>query len=300
MHPNASSEPSSNSTADAEPDRGAEPDPAPSGGPHPTPPIALSIAGADSGGGAGMHADLRTMSALGVHGATAVTVLTAQNTTGIRTIHPVPADFVAEQIEAVLDDMAVAAVKTGMLASPEVIETVARFAEAQRLPQLVVDPVLVSSTGQPIFAPEAVDAYRDRLFPHALVITPNVAEAELLSGLTITNSADQRAAAEALAETGAEWIVVKGGGRAGMLDAVDIVFDAASGHSHELTGDWVDSVNVHGSGCTLAAAVTAHLANGDDPANAISEAKTFVDQAIAAAAGWTLGAGHGPLNHFDW
>jgi len=266
--------------------------------PASTPSVALTIAGSDSGGGAGMHADLRTMNAFGVHGATAITLLTAQNTTGIRGVFPVTAEFVSRQIDAVLDDLDVRATKTGMLASPDTIAAVGEFAKAHRLDNLVVDPVLVDSAGTPLFSPEAVDGYLTRLFPHALVITPNVAEAELLTGIDIVDSVGQRRAAEALAETGADYIVVKGGGRSGALDAVDVVFDAVTGDAIELGGDWVDTPNVHGSGCTLAAAITSLLANGVGPAEAIPRAKTYVDGAIAGAKAWQLGQGHGPLNHF--
>lgn len=277
------------------------------------PPVGLTVAGSDSGGGAGAQADLRTMSALGVHCATAMTLLTAQNTLGIQGIQPVPAHFVAAQIDAVLADLAVAAVKTGMLGSAEVIEAVAAIAEADRLPNLVVDPVLVSSTGAPLFDPTAVDAYRTRLLPRALVITPNRAEAELLAGGEIRSVADQRDAATHLAESGCAWVVVKGGGRSedpsegrstasssGADTAVDVVVEAATGTIYEIANPWVDTVNVHGSGCSLAAATVAYLAKGIDPLAAITAANTYVTKAIAGGAEWSIGGGHGPLDHFGW
>jgi len=264
------------------------------------PPVALTIAGSDSGGGAGIQADLKTFAALRVFGTSAITALTAQNTTGVRGVHAAPTEFVIAQIAAVLDDLPVGAVKTGMLATASTVEAVAALAVAGRLPHLVVDPVMVSSSGDRLLEPAAEAAYRDKLFPHAAVVTPNRREAEVLLGTTIRSRADQHAAARALGDLGAGAAVVKGGhpaGDAGGL-AVDVVWDGTD--TYELTAPWVDTPNTHGTGCSFAAATAAHLAQGDDLRTALAGAKAFVARAVAGGARWRLGAGHGPLDHFGW
>lgn len=263
-----------------------------------TPAVALTIAGSDSGGGAGLQADLKTFAALGVFGTSAVTAVTAQSTVGVRRVHALPADLVADQVETVLDDLPVAAVKTGMLADVAIVSAVAGLAEAGRLPNLVVDPVLVSSSGARLLAPGAESAYLDRLFPQARVVTPNLAEAAALLGVAIRTAGDQRDAARALADHGPQVVVVKGGhplaGDGG--DAVDVVWD---GHRvTELRAPRLETRNVHGTGCTFASAVAAGLARGADVERAVRDAKAYVHGAIRAAAQWRLGAGHGPLDHF--
>lgn len=269
-----------------------------------TPPVALTIAGSDSGGGAGIQADLKTFAALGVYGTSAVTALTAQNTRGVTGVHAVPAAFVVDQVEAVLADLDVRAVKTGMLATAGVVEAVAGLAAAGRLPRLVVDPVMVASSGDRLLEQAAERAYVERLLPYAEVLTPNVLEAQALLGGTIGTLGEQREAARALGALGPRVVVVKGGhataGSAG--DAVDVVWDGVA--VHELRGRWVRTRNTHGTGCTFAAAVTAGLARGGAVLPAVEAAKAYVAAALRAGSAWRLGApdgvgpGHGPLDHF--
>ena len=264
------------------------------------PAVAMTIAGSDSGGGAGIQADLKTFAALGVFGTSAITALTAQNTRGVRGVHPVPVDFVVAQIEAVLDDLPVAATKTGMLATAPILLSVAALAAAGRLPRLVVDPVMVSSSGDRLLDAEAEHAYLEELLPHATVVTPNLREAEVLLGRSITTLADQRAAAESLAMFGPQVVVVKGGHAVSDTpgEAVDVVFD--SGNLYELRAPRVETINNHGSGCSFASATAAGLARGLSTADAVAGAKEFVHRAVAGGATWSLGGGHGPLDHFSW
>lgn len=262
----------------------------------PEPPVVLSISGSDSGAGAGAQADLKTYEAYGVHGTTAITALTAQNTRGVVEALATPPSFVAAQIDAVLADFRLAAAKTGLLGPPEVVEVVADRAATGRFGPFVVDPVLVSSTGAPITPEGTRAAYVERLFPLATVVTPNRDEAALLSGRSIDSVRDLRLAAEVLGEMGAEHVVVKGGRLDGDL-ATDVIWHA--GEVRELHSPRLDTRNHHGSGCTLAAAIAAGLARGRTPDDAIDRAKHFVDRALAAASGWRLGAGRGPLAHRD-
>lgn len=259
-----------------------------------TPPVALTIAGTDSGGGAGVAADLRTFAAHGVFGTLAVTAVTAQDTSGVRASFPVDPDLVDAQIEAVLGDFRVVAAKTGMLATRAVVDRVARFAAEARLPALVVDPVMVSSSGASLLEGDAVAAYR-RLLPHALVATPNLAEAEALLGREVRSLRAMRDAARELHGLGVSYAVVKGGHLGGDV-ATDVVFDGVE--LRELSAAMVSTRNVHGTGCTLSAAICAGVARGLDPVEAIAEAKRYVTAAISSASAWRLGAGHGPLDHF--
>jgi hydroxymethylpyrimidine/phosphomethylpyrimidine kinase len=271
-----------------------------------TPKVVLTIAGSDSGGGAGIQADLRTFAALGVHGACAVTAVTAQNTAEVRSVHPLPPEVVGAQIDAVLADLAVAAVKTGMLASTGIAEVVAGRARAGQLPNLVVDPVLVASSGGRLFDTTFESAYLDLLFPVAAVVTPNLAEAEVLLGRQVGTVDEMAAAAEELAKTGAGTVVVKGGHLAGARgvpgnsagDAVDVVWHA--GTVTELRRPWVPTTNNHGTGCSFASATAAGLASGRSVTEALAAAKNFVTTALAGGAAWRLGAGHGPLDHLGW
>jgi hydroxymethylpyrimidine/phosphomethylpyrimidine kinase len=265
-----------------------------------TPPVALTIAGSDSGGGAGIQADLKTFAALGVFGASAITALTAQNTREVRGVHAVPADFVVAQVDAVLDDIDTSAVKTGMLATAEIVEAVSQLASSGRLPNLVVDPVMVASSGARLLAPEAERLYVERLFPHALVITPNLWEAQVLLGREITTVDGQRDAARALLDTGAEVVVVKGG-HAVADDAgaaVDVIATAAG--LCELRAPRVETSNNHGSGCSFASAIAAHLALEHGAVDAIERAKDYVHGGIVGGARWRIGGGHGPLDHLGW
>jgi hydroxymethylpyrimidine/phosphomethylpyrimidine kinase len=263
-----------------------------------SPPVAMTIAGSDSGGGAGIQTDLVTFAALGVHGASAITALTAQNTRGVAGVHVPPVDFLQAQLDAVLDDLPVAAVKTGMLATEAVVLAVAAMAAAGRLPNLVVDPVLVSSTGARLLDAGAESAYLDALLPRALVATPNTREATALLGEPVETVADARDAARRIAERGPRWVVVKGGHLTGDGvgdDAVDVVHDRESGETSELRLPRVATRNDHGTGCTFAAATTALLARGAPVPEALAAAKRFVHDGLVASAGWTLGGGHGPV-----
>ena len=261
-----------------------------------TPPVALTIAGSDSGGGAGIQADLLTFAALGVHGTSAITALTAQNTVTVTGVHVPPVAFLLAQVDAVLDDLPVAAVKTGMLATEEIVRAVADLAAGGRLPQLVVDPVLVSSTGARLLDPGAERAYTDALFPQALVVTPNTREASALLGRPVATVADARDAARQLTELGPRWVVVKGGHLADDAgDAVDVVYDAAGDEVTELRAPRIATSNDHGTGCTFGAATAAGLASGADVPRALAAAKAFVHAGLASSAGWRLGAGHGPV-----
>jgi hydroxymethylpyrimidine/phosphomethylpyrimidine kinase len=261
-----------------------------------TPPVALTIAGSDSGGGAGIQADLKAFAANGVFGASAITALTAQNTIGVLGVHVTPPEFVDAQIAAVLADLPVAAVKTGMLATVAIIDVVAKRAAAGDLPNLVVDPVMVASSGDRLLDEDAEHAYLDRLFPHAVVITPNLREASLLVARSLSDVDDMRKAAVELAGTGAKHVLIKGGHLTG--DAVDVFYDGRD--LHELQAPRTETANVHGTGCSTAATIAARLARGDSVTEAVRAAKTYITKAIAGAAGWQLGAGHGPVDHFGW
>jgi hydroxymethylpyrimidine/phosphomethylpyrimidine kinase len=261
-----------------------------------TPPVALTIAGSDSGGGAGIQADLKAFAANGVFGTTAVTAITAQNTLGVDGIHLVPADFVDAQISSVLRDLPVAAVKTGMLATAEIVEVVARRAAAGDLPNLVVDPVMVASSGDRLLDVDAEAAYLELLLPYAMVATPNLREASLLVHRELRELPDMVEAARELGATGARYVLVKGGHLQG--DAVDVLFDGDK--TVELRAARIDSANVHGTGCSTAATIAARLAHGDAVPDAVRTAKRYITAAIAGAASWRLGAGHGPIDHFGW
>ncbi|MER7277371.1 bifunctional hydroxymethylpyrimidine kinase/phosphomethylpyrimidine kinase [Dactylosporangium sp. NPDC000244] len=255
------------------------------------PPVALTIAGSDSGGGAGIQADLKTFAAHEVFGTSVITALTAQNTAGVRAISAVDPGFVEAQLEAVLDDLPVAGVKTGMLANPDTVALVARL--APRLPNLVVDPVLVASSGDRLFTADAERAYLELLFPHAAVVTPNLREASVLLGREVLDADDAAKAAGDLAAYGPRCVVVKGGHLRGSAEAVDAVW--YDGHTSLLSAPWIDTTNNHGTGCTFAAATAARLAAGDELPVALARAKSYVHSALTRSASWTLGAGHGPL-----
>ncbi|HEY8425746.1 MAG TPA: bifunctional hydroxymethylpyrimidine kinase/phosphomethylpyrimidine kinase [Limnochordales bacterium] len=258
-------------------------------------PRALTIAGSDSGGGAGIQADLKTFFALGVYGMSAITALTAQNTRGVQAVHEVPAEMVAQQIDSVATDIGIDAAKTGMLASAAIVEAVADRVRVHGLRQLVVDPVMVAKSGDPLLAADAVEAVRRLLLPAALVVTPNLPEAARLTGLTVDSPEAMREAARRLHAMGARYVVVKGGHRLDRREeAVDLVFDGSS--FVELAGPRFDTPHTHGTGCTFSAAIAAYLARGLEPVEAIRQAKAFVTRAIRAAV--PLGAGHGPTHHW--
>lgn len=251
---------------------------------------ALSIAGSDSGGGAGIQADLKTFSALGVFGMTAITAVTAQNTTGVSGIVEIPPEMVGLQIDAVVTDIGVDAAKTGMLSSAPIIEVVAERVQRHRLERLVIDPVMIAKSGAPLLRPEAVEALRQRLLPLALVVTPNLHEAAALTGREIRTLEEMETAARALRSLGPRYVVVKGGHLEGA--AVDVVFDGA--RFERLEAPRIPTRHTHGTGCVFAAAIAAHLARGDEVVTAIRAAKVFITLAITEAL--PLGHGHGPAN----
>ncbi|HVC25383.1 MAG TPA: bifunctional hydroxymethylpyrimidine kinase/phosphomethylpyrimidine kinase [Acidimicrobiales bacterium] len=259
-----------------------------------TPPVALTIAGTDSGGGAGIAADLRTFAAHGVFGTLAVTAVTAQDTGKVHGILALEPYLVEMQIDAVLGDFPVVAAKTGMLATLAILDALASRAATGRLPPLVVDPVMVASSGAALLEGDAVAAYL-RLLPHALVATPNLAEAEALLGHAVRSRRAMEDAARALVGLGVSYAVVKGGHLDGD-DATDVVFDGTS--ITAFTAPMVHTGNVHGTGCTLSAAICAGVALGREPLEAIALAKSYVSAAITSSCSWALGSGHGPLDHF--
>ena len=256
-------------------------------------PVALTIAGSDSGGGAGIQADLKVFFALGCHGTSAVTALTAQNTVGVTGIHPVPEVFVAEQIGAVVSDLGVDAAKTGMLASAGIVSVVAAAVRAHNIEKFVVDPVAVSKHGDPLVTPDALEAYRRDLLPLALLITPNVHEAGALLGREVRSLKDAEGAARDLYALGPRAVLVKGGHLDGQVDsAIDVLFDGDE--IVHLEGPRFDTEDTHGTGCALSAAIAARLALGDDLVTACIFAKEFVAGAIEH--GLRIGKGFGPVN----
>jgi hydroxymethylpyrimidine/phosphomethylpyrimidine kinase len=257
-----------------------------------TPARVLAVAGSDSGGGAGIQADLKTMLALGVHGMTVVTAVTAQNSLGVQGYWELPAEAVRAQLDSVLDDIGVEAVKTGMLASADVVGVLAESLAGVAAP-VVVDPVAVSKHGDSLLSGGTVEAVKRQLLPLATVVTPNLLEANLLTGLTITDEADMLAAAKEIAAFGPEWVLVKGGHLPG--NPVDLLYRAADGVVIRFPGRRIASRHTHGTGCTLASAIASHLALGATMPQAVEAAKEYVTGAIDG--GFPLGAGIGPVDH---
>lgn len=253
-------------------------------------PVALTIAGSDSGGGAGIQADLKTFAVHGVHGTSAITAITVQNTVGVTDVLELPTRLIQEQISAVVEDIGVQAAKTGMLSSPEIIEVVAASITEHRLRALVVDPVMVAKGGAKLLRDDAVDALRRFLLPLAAVVTPNLPEAEVLLGRSIRTLPERRQAARDLVALGARAAVVKGGHAE--IDVVDVYWDGSQ--MVELSAERIATSNTHGSGCVFSAAITAGLALGKDPLAAVQDAKTFIGQAIANSL--EIGHGYGPVN----
>jgi len=255
--------------------------------------VAMTVAGSDTCGGAGIQADLKTFAAQGVYGTSVITALTAQNTQIVADTFPVPAEFVALQMKTVAEDIDIDAVKTGMLVDSVTIETVAGSIRNCGLKRLVVDPVMISKSGAVLLAPEAVEVLLSDLFPMAMMVTPNIPEAETLSGTRIENVEDMKQAARKISETGTASVLVKGGHMTGaqlvdvlLYDNVFTLFRRAR----------TDTPHTHGTGCALSAAITAGLARGLDINKAVESAEEYIDGAIRAAIG--LGKGHGPVNHF--
>jgi hydroxymethylpyrimidine/phosphomethylpyrimidine kinase len=253
---------------------------------------ALTIAGSDSGAGAGIQADLKTFAALGVYGASAITAITAQNTVGVTRVLAMTPDLVAAQIDAVLDDIGAHALKTGMLANAAIIKAVAEKIHEHRLKNLVVDPVMVATSGDLLIEKSAVAALRSLLIPLAAVITPNIPEAEEVTGMELRATKDIEEAARRIVAMGARAVVIKGGHRKG--PAVDLFFDRKQ--FREFTAARVRTKNTHGTGCTFSAAIAAYLARGETLEKAVLLAKRYITRAIQA--GFTVGRGHSPVHHF--
>jgi hydroxymethylpyrimidine/phosphomethylpyrimidine kinase len=262
------------------------------------PPILLTIGGSDSGGAAGIQADLKTFTALRVYGMSVLTAITAQNSVAVRAVHPLPAELVAAQLDAVLGDYGAAAIKTGFIGRPDLIETIAAKLREYRQPDgrpfLLVDPVLVNHRGQSMFGPKVVAAYRDQLFPLADLITPNRHEAALLSGRPLPSLHQGDELAAVLKTAGAQRILLTG--VPDDAEIVDVFIDDRK--TTYLSQPLLKSENRHGSGDTLSAAICAFVAQGNDLITAVNQAQQFTHQAMRRSAGWKLGAGHGPLSHW--
>ncbi len=253
----------------------------------------LTIAGSDSGGGAGIQADIKAMSANGVFAMSVITAITAQNTEEVTDVFELPPAVVASQLDAVFDDFDVAAVKTGMVGSAATVEVIASMLKPQNVVNLVIDPVMVSKHGHPLLKPDAIDALRTRLFPLALLVTPNVQEAQQLSGIEITSLSDARRAAKVIAGFGCRYVLIKGG-HLPADRATDLLYDGR--FFNVFKGEWIDTPHTHGTGCTFASAIAAHLALGKPIVDAVQAAKTYVTEAIRH--GLAIGHGHGPTDHF--
>ena len=257
-------------------------------------PVAMTIAGSDSGGGAGIQADLRTFAFHKVHGTSAITCITAQNTLGVERVDALPPEAVVAQMEAIVMDIGVQATKTGMLLNEAIIAAVAAQVEALNLTNLVVDPVMVSRTGAQLIDDAAIATLRTALIPHATVLTPNRYEAQMLGNLEIQTLADMQSAAQRIYQLGAKAVLVKGGGLQGDLCSVDVWFDGQQ--LETLTAETVETTNTHGTGCTLSAAIAANLALGYEPLTATRRAKEYVTTALKYAL--AIGKGQGPVGHF--
>ncbi|HMA09377.1 MAG TPA: bifunctional hydroxymethylpyrimidine kinase/phosphomethylpyrimidine kinase [Ramlibacter sp.] len=258
-------------------------------------PRVLSIAGSDSGGGAGIQADLKTIAALGCFGMTAITALTAQNTTGVRAIHAVPLQMLADQIDAVMEDIGAHAVKIGMLHSADTVRTVAAAIDRHQMRNVVLDPVMIATSGAVLIDQEAIAVLVSQLFPRAELVTPNLDEAALLVGSPLRNEAEMEAAARRLIALGAHAVLVKGGHLAG--DTVSDLLLTADGDLRWMRAPRVPTANTHGTGCTLSSAIASHLALGAPLPQAVQLAREYVRGALAAGAVVRTGSGSGPLNH---
>jgi len=255
---------------------------------------ALTIAGSDSGGGAGIQADLKTFTAFGVFGMSAITALTAQNTVGVQGIFEVTPEFVMEQIQSIMSDIGTDATKTGMLANEIIVETVAEAIERFNIPNIVVDPVMIAKSGDPLLSETARQVIKKRLIPLASVVTPNLFEAEAMLGSKISSLDDMKSAAHELKKIGCKWVVLKGGHLQVDKEAIDVVYDGKT--FSLLKSPRFETKNTHGTGCTFSSAIAAGLAKGYEPVKAIQLAKDFITDAIRTS--FSLGRGHGPTNHF--
>ncbi|MGQ9613190.1 bifunctional hydroxymethylpyrimidine kinase/phosphomethylpyrimidine kinase [Chloroflexus sp.] len=255
-------------------------------------PRCLTIAGSDSGGGAGIQADLKAFAALGAYGMSVLTAVTAQNTVGVQGVVELPAAFVGQQIDSVVTDIGVDAVKTGMLANADIIAVVTEKAQAYQWPYLVVDPVMVAKSGHPLLHPDAQQALISMLLPLATIVTPNLPEARALTGFSITTIAEMEQAAQMIHAMGPRWVLVKGGHLEG--DSVDVLFDGVQ--YQYFTAPRIATRHTHGTGCTFASAIAAGLAKGLSVPDAVAQAKEYITTALRHAPG--LGQGHGPVHHF--
>lgn len=253
----------------------------------------LTIAGSDSGGGAGIQADIKAMSANGVFAMSVITAITAQNTEEVTDVFELPISIIAAQIDAVFDDFDVAAVKTGMLSSTGIIETVTKMLKPQEVQNLVVDPVMISKSGHSLLKPDAIEALKKQLFPLALLVTPNVHEAQLLSGIEIKSLADARRAAKVIHAFGCKHVLIKGGHLLAER-ATDLLYDGR--FFSVFKGEYIETPHTHGTGCTFASAIAAHLARGKAVNDAVQTAKTYLTEAIRHSL--AIGHGTGPTNHF--
>jgi hydroxymethylpyrimidine/phosphomethylpyrimidine kinase len=261
-----------------------------------TTPVALTIAGSDSSGGAGIQADLKTFAALGVYGASVITALTAQNTQGVSGIHPVPAEFVSAQIDAVFADLAVGAVKIGMVAQLEVIDAIVAGLDRWKPDHVVLDPVMVATSGDRLLVTEAVEALRTKLIPRASLITPNLPEAAaLLDEPVAANEADVERQGRQLLSMGCRAVLIKGGHGQGQ-ESIDYLIDANGAIA--LAAPRIATKNTHGTGCSLSSAIAAGLAKGEEMEAAVRNAKAWISTAIASADRFSVGHGHGPIHHF--
>ena len=257
----------------------------------------LTIAGSDSGGGAGIQADLKTFGALGCFGMTAITALTAQNTTGVSAIEALSPQFVADQIRAVVTDMGVDAVKIGMLFSADIIRAVANELKRVTVNNIVLDPVMVAQSGDKLLQNDAVEAIKSELMPLATIVTPNIPEASILVAKSLTTDADFRYAVEKLAGYGCRAVLLKAGHLKGER-STDLLFLAGDKRFVEIDGPRIATANNHGTGCTLASAVAAYLARGSGLEKAVRTAKTYIEGALKAGAAYKIGRGHGPVHHY--
>ncbi len=267
------------------------------------PKTALSIAGSDSGGGAGIQADVRTFAAFEIHATTAITAVTAQNTLGVQGVHNIAPSFVLEQIASVLDDFEVAAVKCGMLAQPATVEAVANLAREGRLANLVVDPVLVATSGDVLMQDGGVEAYRDALLPYAYVVTPNAREAALLSGVDerdLHHVDDMIRVAQIIASFGSTYVLLKGGHSVANVPSRTPDVLVGQGQTIVFDAERVATSNDHGTGCSLSAAIASGLAQQRNIVDATRDAKSFVLAALTSGATWRLGHGRGPIDHLGW
>ncbi len=260
----------------------------------------LTIAGSDSGGGAGIQADLKTISAIGCYGMSVITALTAQNTRGVFGIHAVPPAFAVEQIDAVLSDIGADAIKIGMLYSAELIEAVAAALKKHNAARIVLDPVMVAQSGDKLLQDDAVEAIKTHLMPLAQVVTPNIPEAEVLNGQHIQTQKDVESAAKLLAAHRSRSILIKGG-HGDDQHSSDLLYLTDGDRLMWLPAERIATQNNHGTGCTLSSAIASYLARGHDTQAAVQKAKSFMNSAIAAGAAFKIGHGHGPVHHFfNW